>query len=133
MKRTGLRSRPRRKPSIERVLARDFRAAVFAKGSCLCGASPTDPHHVVYQQHLRGEHPLWDPRDGVPLCRPCHEAHHNGSRRVPCSRLPDEALEFAFEVLGAYASDYLTRRYADVGKDGRVAVLLEAAWEGRAA
>jgi hypothetical protein len=134
VKRTGLRSRPKRKPSIERVLARDFRAAVLAKGPCLmCCARATDPHHVVYQQHLRGEHPLWDPRDGVPLCRHCHEAHHNGSRRIPCVKLPDAALEFAFRVLGAYASDYLARRYADVGKDGRVDILLEAAWEGRAA
>lgn len=134
MKRTGLRSRPKRKPSIERVLARDFRAAVLAKGPCICGARPIDPHHVCYQQHLRaGGHPLWDPRDGMPLCRSCHDSHHNGSRRIPCSRLPDEALEFAFEILGAYASDYLARRYADVGSDGRVAVLLEASWEGRAA
>jgi hypothetical protein len=134
MKRKGLRSRPKPHPSVERVLARDFRKAVL-RGPCLaCGASPDDPHHVVYQQHLRERTlPLWDWRDGVPLCRRCHDAHHNRSRPLCCSLLPDAALEFAFEHLGAYASDYLSRRYADVGKDGRVSILLKRAWEGEAA
>lgn len=116
MRRTkGLRSRPRPKPSIERVLARDFRDAVLAKGSCrMCGGRPDDPHHVVYQQHLRYDgHPLWDPRDGIPLCRRCHDAHHNGSNRIPVGKLAVENFEFAFEHLGEYAYDYLQRRYVD--------------------
>jgi cytochrome c553 len=72
------------------------------------------------------------PSDGIALCRRCHDAHHNRSRPIACSVLPDAALEFAFEHLGAYAADYLSQRYADVGKDGRVAILLERAWEGAA-
>jgi hypothetical protein len=132
--RNGLRSRPKRSTRIERTLARDFRAAVLRGSPCLgCGARADDPHHVVYQQHLRQRHlPLWDPRDGIALCRRCHEAHHNRSQPIACSVLPDAALEFAFEHLGAYAADYLSQRYANVGKDGRVAILLERAWEGAA-
>lgn len=133
MKRSGLRSRPRPRPSIGRLPAQDFRKATV-RGWCAaddCLNQPTDPHHVVYAQHLRRHGlPQWDVRDGLPLCRPCHEAHHNGSKRLPLTALTDSNLEFAFEQLGAYAWDYLNRRYT--GADRRLDALL-AAVEERAA
>lgn len=132
MKRSGLRSRPRPRPSIERLPAQDFRRATV-RGWCAaddCLNQATDPHHVIYAQHLRRMNlPLWDPRCGLPLCRPCHEAHHNGSQRLPLSALTDANLEFAFEQLAAYAYDYLRRRYT--GSDERLDALL--AVEERAA
>ena len=126
MKRSGLRSRPKPHTSIELVLARDFRKAIV-KGYCAapwCREGATDAHHIVYEQELRKCClPRWDRRDGIALCRPCHDAHHNASRRIPLSALPDQALEFAFEQLGPRAYDYLKRRYS--GHDPRMEWFLE--------
>jgi cytochrome c553 len=47
------------------------------------------------------------------VCADCHERHHNASRRIPLSRLSSTHLEFAREVLGDYADDYLARYYGD--------------------
>lgn len=129
MKRSGLRSRPKRHPTIERILARDFRRATV-KGYCAagCGMAATDAHHVVYEQELRKRGlPRWDARDGLPVCRTCHEAHHNGSKRLPLHLLPTVSLEFAFEQLGAYAYDYLRRRYS--GDDERLETFLDLCQE----
>jgi cytochrome c553 len=69
-------------------------------------------HHVVYRQHLPAEHE-WDTRNALPLCADCHERHHNASRRIAVSCLEPQNLEFAREVLGDYADDYLARYYGD--------------------
>lgn len=76
-------------------------------------------HHVVYRQHVRREGgDEWDPRNALPLCDSCHSRHHRRSRVIALSVLPASALEFASELLGAYAFDYLRRYYG--GKDPRL-------------
>jgi 5-methylcytosine-specific restriction endonuclease McrA len=83
-------------------------------GACAnCGAwwqAVTRSHHVIYRQHLPVDKE-WDPRNAMPVCDPCHERHHNASRRIPLSALSEENLEFASEVLGEAAPYYLERRY----------------------
>jgi hypothetical protein len=72
-----------------------------------------DPHHVVYKRHLldRNEWP-WDPLDGIPLCRACHDAHHyEPEGKLATTFIPDVVLDYAFRTLGAYAFDYLGRYY----------------------
>lgn len=69
-------------------------------------------HHIVYRQHVRrASGDVWDPRNALTLCDCCHLAHHRRGRLIPTSVLPDAALDFAFELLGPAAFDYLTRRY----------------------
>jgi 5-methylcytosine-specific restriction endonuclease McrA len=50
-------------------------------------------HHVIYRQHLPVDKE-WDPRNAMPVCNPCHERHHNASRRIPLTALSEENLEF---------------------------------------
>ena len=86
-----------------------------------------DPHHVILEQELvrRGLDPDADLRCGMALCRDCHDAHHaGGAGQIPIRRLRDETLDFAFEVLGPYAYDYLRRRYG--GDDPRLESRLAA-------
>lgn len=94
-------------------------------------------HHVVYEQELRRRwdsspkvRKRWptypklknDVRNLVDICFNHHtgtEGHHSGGRHtLPLEMLPDEAIEFAFELLGPFAYDYLRRRYA--GEDPRL-------------
>ncbi len=72
---------------------------------------PVRAHHVVYEQEVRRRRgPLHDPRNALGLCDPCHTGHH-GQHPLPLRTLPLEAVEFARELLGDHASDYLKRRY----------------------
>lgn len=76
-------------------------------------------HHVVYKQEVRRRKgDVSDPRDALRLCNSCHPAHHHRSRPVPLAALRDENYEFAFELMGVAAFDYLRRRYA--GGDPRL-------------
>lgn len=88
-------------------------------------ATVFEAHHVVEKQELRrrGE-PKFDTRNALRLCKPlhgknCHSRHTTGTRRVKVSELTVDNLDYAFEVLGAYAYDYLRSFYAD--DDGRLA------------
>lgn len=114
----------------------------MARGKCACGCGRKhglQRHHIVYQQEIRkvvsaehfaanfaGPAPvgremalLADRRNIVMLGFDCHGAHHNASRRLDLSRLPDSAFEFARELLGGdRAYEYLRRRYA--GEDQRL-------------
>lgn len=90
---------------------------------CPSGTGWLALHHICYRQHLRrsgGDE--WDPRNGFTLCPSCHTSHHRRGRVLPVSCLPDAALEFAQEVFGGYAADYLRRYYVDDG-DPRLADL----------
>lgn len=108
-----------------------FRLVTLAKnGRCAapgCSSVATDPHHVVYRNKLRRERlPEWDPDNGLPLCRDCHDAHHYApGKALPLTCLRDENIAFAFAALGAYAYDYLRRRHA--GRDPRLESHLAAA------
>lgn len=54
---------------------------------------------------------MWDPRNGLTLCGGCHSAHHKRGRIVPIRALRPENLEYARELLGEAAEDYLRRYY----------------------
>ena len=78
-----------------------------------------DPHHVIPQRYLRryvasikwaDEREketkaktmllalLYDPRNGICICRDCHEAHETAVRRIPREAVPLRALQFAREI-----------------------------------
>lgn len=70
-------------------------------------------HHVVYQQELRHvgrADALWDKRNALRLCPTCHANAHN-LHHIDLTQLTDANYEFAFEVLGARAYDYLRQKY----------------------
>lgn len=84
---------------------------------------PSHEHHVVYEQHVKREGgDRWDPRNALRLCVSCHSSHHRRGRVVPLVALRDENYEFAAELLGSAAYDYLRRRYA--GEDPRLDMML---------
>jgi hypothetical protein len=91
-----------------------FKEASFDKVCRGCGhfwePYRSRAHHVIYRQHIPVDKE-WDPRNAMPVCDPCHERHHNASRRLPLSALSEENLAFAEEVLGEAAPYYLERRY----------------------
>lgn len=100
------------------------------KGICVnCGKSGwMIRHHVVKQQHVHAEGgDEWDLRNAMDLGATCvcHEMHHKSSvsdMRILLTKIPDEAVEFAFELLGRGAHFYLRRHYRD--KDERVELAL---------
>jgi 5-methylcytosine-specific restriction endonuclease McrA len=127
MKRSPLRRK--RKPSkqpaeLERMSA--FKEAArahrgippeFHHGCMACGDlldGGWHAHHVVTQQHVRrADGDVWDPRNAMRLCTPCHDAHHNRTRPIPLSAVPESAFEFADELLGRDGADaYWDRFYA---------------------
>lgn len=75
-----------------------------------------DPHHVIPARYIRAftdrlRHTmlprefrpfqaavLFDVRNGLCLCRDCHEAHETGAERVPRELVPDSAVWFAREI-----------------------------------
>lgn len=113
---------------------------------CGCGQRSANMHHVVYAQKIRECVPrlpfgygyeavaaasrqqgamLKDRRNLVPVAFGCHADHHTGAKRLPLAVLPDSVFEFAFELLGPAAFDYLGRRYG--GDDARLDALLAEA------
>jgi integrase len=94
-----------------------------ARCICGCGQRAVHLHHAVYRQHVtRHGGDLRDPRNLVPVAFTCHGGHHSGAARLRLSRLPDAVFDFAAELMGAAAYDYLRRRYA--GEDPRLNGLL---------
>jgi hypothetical protein len=91
-----------------------FKAAANAQGCCqVCGGPADVAHHVTTAQEVRragGD--LWSPANSIALCEVCHIAHHNRTRPIPLSAVPEAAVEFADELLGQPAADvYFTRYY----------------------
>lgn len=109
--------------------AHDFHEAAALQGLCqnsACGRSTYvwDAHHVVEKKYLKKHGlPLFDPRNALRLCESCHSRHTTASQRIPMESLRDENIDYAFEILGAYAYDYLHRYYD--GTDGRVQASLD--------
>jgi len=70
-------------------------------------------HHVIYRQHVRGAHgDVWDPRNAMTLCGPCHSSHHHRGRIIPASMVPVAARTFAVETLGeGPTANYFGRYY----------------------
>lgn len=101
----------------------DRRRFQRAKGGLRCRVClmkrAAHTHHVFYEGELRRRGlPKYDHANLMALCVDCHFNHHNGSKRIPLSLLTEENLEYAFNILGAYAYDWLRRRYA--GEDLRL-------------
>lgn len=103
-----------------------FKMAAAAQVICaVCRRGGSfDAHHVIEKQELerRGLW-KWDPRGAMRLCKGalgCHDQHtyKGGESRVPLAKLSMANIDYAFEVLGAFAYDYLRRRYK--GDDARV-------------
>jgi 5-methylcytosine-specific restriction endonuclease McrA len=121
VKRSSLRRKrkaPKQPDELERMAA--FKAAAvngpgYELGCRACGdllGIGWHAHHVVTQQHIRqagGD--VWDPRNAMRVCTPCHDAHHNRSRPIPLSAVPTEALQFAHELLGHDGADAYFDRY----------------------
>lgn len=105
-------------PPEERGLERrDFHLAAAAQRVCARpGCRSTEfagGHHVIYQQELTRigrEDLLWDKRNALRVCLQCHHNHH-GIHSLPLTALTDANYEFAFEVLGERAVDYLRAKY----------------------
>lgn len=90
-----------------------------------CGAGGAfHAHHVVDKAILRNRcglrgNALYDTRNALRLCegldgKRCHLNFENRGVRLSTRRLTDDNIEYAFEVLGAYAYDYLRQEYDDV-------------------
>lgn len=93
--------------------SRGWRAQVFEMHGRACRACrqpAVHAHHVCTQQVIVDELRaaladdralkliLSDPRNGMPLCKPCHDAHHHpavGDGRLPFETLKPCHLEFA--------------------------------------
>jgi len=106
------------------------------------GVGPFHAHHVVDKQTLRRQglekNQLYDTRNALRLCeglttKRCHFQHENLKLRDPwgkvttgklrTTKLLDDNIEYAFEVLGAYAVDFLRQEYDDIEHDPRIAEL----------
>lgn len=95
-------------------------------------AGPFHAHHVVDQAELRNRcglrgNALYDTRNSLRLCQSlgdanqrCHFQHEGRMRVVKTTELLDQNIEYAFEVLGAYALDYLRAQYDDTEPDPRI-------------
>ena len=96
-----------------------------AHPGCLKRSHVEHEHHVVYEQHVRANGgDRWDPRNALRLCVSCHSSHHHRGRVLPLVALRDANLQFAFELLGAGAYDYLRRYYR--GPDPRLDAYLKS-------
>jgi hypothetical protein len=120
----------REREDAERLAFKMAAAKQVVCAVCRRGGS-FDAHHVIEKQELerRGLW-KWDPRGALRLCKGalgCHDQHtyKGGDDRVPLAKLTTENVDYAFEVLGAFAYDYLKRRYS--GEDSRVERRLEEA------
>jgi len=121
----SLRRKPKPRVNEAEAMAHDmFREEARDQRECqMCGkmrGTDWHPHHVVYAQHLKLHgHPIYDTRNAMRLCIPCHAAHHNRSKVIPMSKLLDCHFQYAFEKLGGGAEFYLKQRYG--GEDERLA------------
>lgn len=90
---------------------------------CPKPGAPWHPHHVIYEQHLRGLGlPLYDTRNALRLCVLCHGRHHKITK-LPLTCLRDCNIEYGFRVMGERAYDYF-RRYYD-GDDPRLDIYMQ--------
>lgn len=106
---------------------------VCARRDCQRGGS-FHAHHVVDEAILRDRCHIpkkdrYDTRNALRLCqglgdpdRRCHFSHEHRVEGyvVKTVELTDDNLEYAFEVLGDYAADYLRREYDDSELDPRI-------------
>lgn len=109
--------------------------ARFQRACANCGATGSfHAHHVVDKQTLRRilscgkrDPRLYDTRNALRLCdgldtKRCHMNMEwgNGTLRIQTANLTDDNIAYAFEVLKAWAPDYLRREYVDTPPDPRI-------------
>lgn len=119
--------RRRRKPAVsakEKEAREAFGKATSAARCCVCGrtryqawrdGTKLDAHHVIPRERLKKvcsarrlpvTEVLWDRRNRAWVCQqPCHANHTSAHRRIPRSRLPASAIEFAKEYGLLYVID----------------------------
>jgi hypothetical protein len=111
-----------------------FKAEARWQVACAaCGkvGRPFQAHHVVDMATLRNYcglrgNALYDTRNSMRLCEGldtdrCHMQFENRRIRISTRKLTDDNIEYAFEVLGLYAIDYLRQEYDDSDPDPRIA------------
>ena len=94
------RRRARTAPGARGWTQRVF--ALYGRQCVVCGGKASQAHHAVPRQTIvaRGGDSFeiaYDPRNGVPVCFDCHQAHENASRRIPLSLLPPGVVAWADE------------------------------------
>lgn len=87
--------------------------------------APYHVHHVIYEQELKrrwgaayNAAKKYDVRNALRVATVVHGQHHTAHKRIPLTALRQQNIDYAFELLGAYAYDYLTTHYR--GHDERV-------------
>jgi hypothetical protein len=75
-----------------------------------------EAHHVVEKSWLKrhgfGPSIIWDPRNSLRVRPDVHRRHTNRSKPIPIACLLPQNIEFAFEVMGPTADEYLHRMYS---------------------
>lgn len=115
----------------ERDAREGFKRAAWRQRACAVSGDARDfdpktgknweAHHVVEARELKARglnHLLWDERNALRLRPDVHRRHTNRMEPVPLRCLTQDNIDFAFEVMGASAKDYLERLYT--GTDARV-------------
>lgn len=117
----------RRLTPAEKLEQRAFREAAYRQRACAVTFDARDwaakknweAHHVVEARWLKMHHlPVWDPRNALRLRPDVHRKHTNRVEIIEMRFLLDCNIEYAFEIMGAAADDYLHRLYR--GTDDRV-------------
>lgn len=119
LKRTPLAPRST-KQGVRVEASREARAAWARAGDlpevcAACGRQTACAgHHVLYAQFVRkfgGDE--YDLRNRMAVCHHEHHRHHHGleADRLPLSLLTDEHWQFARELLGDRAPEFLARYY----------------------
>lgn len=107
------KTNPPRRYGVKNPMARGWTQRVFALYGRHCLACPkhvhtraVQAHHLVPAQRIRNDARKtraeraeleFDARNGFPICQRCHEQHETGTRRIPMSRIPALALEWAID------------------------------------
>ena len=119
MKRTRMKRRAPAKVELSAAeeLARDaWHAATARDRTCAhCGQrGQLFGHHVVLARHVRAAGgDVWDLRNRLGVLHACHMAHHSGGldQRFDQTMLRQENIDFAYELLGDRAQEYLDKHY----------------------
>lgn len=132
----ALSSRRLSGPQAEAERRRRFAQAAWEQRQCavtldmrdraigqIKGGRNFEAHHVVEKSWLKrhgfGPSIIWDERNALRLRPDVHRQHTNRSKPVPARCLLDCNIEFAFEVMGPVAEEYLHRLYSG-GPDPRI-------------
>lgn len=86
-------------------------AIVRQETCCWCGSlPPNDPHHI-YAKGMGGGSRLDTTENVVPLCRDCHQKHHNGNEPTRADLIHENAKR-----LGRTSADVLRQIRCDLNK-----------------